>query len=298
LRATPEQLEENESGEFGAADRAEDHLEPGRRRLAYFDATFDFAGAAATVITGINARAEIVGFYRDSAGHTHGFVRRGEMSTAIDFPGTTFTNARGISESGDVVGAYRMPGEPDANQHGYRLARDGKFSKIDFPGHISTVPVRLLPDGTIVGCYHDAAGMDSMHGMTFGKNAFSGFGPAMTMHEGITPDGRTIVGYSTDMSTKRNHGYVLEGGNFALFDVPDSVATTAIDISASRAIVGAYEAPAGRTHGFVREGSQYATLDVPDAKNTSAWGINAGGAIVGSFVDAGGVTHGFVATRK
>jgi probable HAF family extracellular repeat protein len=259
----------------------------------------DFPGAAATTMTGINADGQMVGFYRDAAGKTHGFVRRDQTYVSIDFPDAAWTNARGISASGEVLGAYRMAGEPDVNQHGYRLALDGQFSRIDFPGHVSTVPVRLLPDGTIIGCYHDAAGMDSMHGMTLVKNAFSGFDRATTMHQGATPDGRMIVGYFTDMTDmRRNRGYVLEGTTFTPFDVPTSVSTIAIDISASGAIVGVYEAPAGTTHGFVREGAQYATLDVPGARNTSAWGINSAGTIVGAFVDAGGVTHGFVATRK
>ena len=172
----------------------------------------DFPGAAATTVTGINADGQIVGFYRDVGGQTHGFVRRGETYASIDFPGAAWTNARGIGPSGDVLGAYRMPGEPDVNQHGYRLARDGQFSRIDFPGHISTVPVRLLPDGTIVGCYHDAAGMDSMHGMTLVKNTFGGFDRAMTMHEGATPDGKTIVGYFAEMTDmKRNRRYLARG---------------------------------------------------------------------------------------
>jgi len=261
--------------------------------------TLDFPGAAATTMTGINAEGAMVGFYRDAAGKTHGFVRRRATYASIDFPDAAWTNARGISATGDVVGAYRMAGEPEVNQHGYRLGRDGQFSKIDFPGHISTVPVRLLPDGTIVGCYHDAAGMDSMHAMSLVRNAFSGFDRTMTMHQGATPDGRTIVGYFAEMvDMRRNHAYVLEGASFVPFDVPGSVSTTAIDINASGVIVGVYEAPAGKTHGFVREGSQYVTLDVPGARTTSAWGINSDGTIVGGFVDAGGVTHGLVATRK
>jgi uncharacterized membrane protein len=261
--------------------------------------TLDFPGAAATTISGINADGQMVGFYRDPGGKTHGFVRRGETYASVDFPGAAWTVARGISASGEVVGAYRMPGEPDQNAHGYRLARDGQFSKIDFPGHTSTVPVRLLMDGTIVGCYHDAAGADSMHGMSFVKNAFSGLDRPMSMHQGATPDGRTIVGFFAEMTDmKRNRGYVLEGQSFTPFDVPGSASTTAVDINASQAIVGVYEAPAGKAHGFVREGSQYATLDVPGARTTAAMGINSEGTIVGSFVDAGGVTHGFVATRK
>jgi uncharacterized membrane protein len=260
--------------------------------------TVDAPDAVATTITGINDDGHVVGFYRDAAGRTHAFVRRGQALASIDFPGATWTIARGIGASGDVLGSYRMAGEPDVNQHGYRLSRDGQFSKIDFPGHISTVPVRLLTDGTIVGCYHDTAGMDSMHGMTFSRNSFTGFDRAMTMHEGVTPDGRTIVGYLMDMDTKRNRGYVLQGASFVPFDVPGGTSTTAIDINASGVIVGVFEAPAGKAHGFVRDGEQYSTLDVPGARSTSAWGINTAGTIVGAFVDAAGTTHGLVAVRK
>jgi len=97
---------------------------------------------------------------------------------------------------------------------------------------------------------------------------------------------------------RRNRGYVLEGANFAPFDVPESTSTTAIDINAAGAIIGVFEAPAGKTHGFIRESGRYITLDVPASTGTSAWSINSAGTIVGAFVDAGGATHGFVATRK
>ena len=267
------------------------------REIAY--TTIDFPAATSTTVAAVNDGGQMAGFYNDAAGRTHGFVRRGETYTSIDFPDAAWTIARGISASGEVLGTYRMAGEPNANQHGYRLALDGRFSKIDFPGHISTVPVRLLPDGTIVGCYHDAGGMDSMHGMTFAKNTFVGFDRAMTMHEGVAPDGRTIVGYLTEMAPMpHNRGYVLEGASFIPFDVPGSLSTTALDVNGSGIIVGSYQAPGTQSHGFIREGSRYTTLDVPGSKNTAAWSINAGGAIVGSFVDVGGMSHGFVATRK
>jgi len=260
---------------------------------------FDFPGAATTNPSGINDAGDVAGSYTDNEGRTHGFVRHGETFTSIDFPGASFTNARGVSASGEVVGMYRMPGEPNDHQHGYRFTRNGQFSKIDFPGHISTHPVRLLPNGTIVGCYHDTAGMDSMHGMVYARGAFSGFERAMTMHEGMTPDGRTLVGYHNTMTDMQHaHGYVLEDGKFTSFDVPGSVSTLALDVNGAGIIVGTFDAPAGTSHGFLREGSHYETFDAPGAKITRASGINALGTIVGSFVDAVGATHGYVATRK
>ena len=188
----------------------------------------DFPGAAATTIDRDQCRRadrRLLSRRRPARPmDSSAAARRTRRST---FPVRHGRTHAGSARPGKSLGAYRMPGEPDVNQHGYRLGRDGQFSRIDFPGHVSTVPVRLLPDGTIVGCYHDAAGMDSMHGMTFVKNAFSGFDRAMTMHEGATPDGKTIVGYFTEMTDmRRNRGYVLEGTNFTPFDVPGSVSTT------------------------------------------------------------------------
>lgn len=259
--------------------------------------TVDFPGATLTNVFGINASGEIVGLYRDAMRETHGFVRRGETFSSIEFPGASFTSARGISPSGDVVGAYRLPGEPEGNAHGYVLSRQGQFSKVDAPGHTSTVAVRMLPDRTILGCYHETDPMD-MHGMRFAGNRVSGFDRGASMHTGGTPDGKKIVGFYTDtLDGKRERSYLLEGTTFTPFDVPGSSSTSAQDISTSGAIVGVYQDPAGKTHGFIREGSQYTTIDVPGATGTRVFGINPGGTVVGAFVGANGVTHGFVANR-
>ncbi|MDQ3347784.1 MAG: hypothetical protein M3545_07445 [Acidobacteriota bacterium] len=87
------------------------------------------------------------------------------MFTTIDVPGAAGTDARGISPAGDIVGGYRLPDEPPANIHGYLLRRNGVLECIDYPGQTNTIPQRLLPDGTILGCYHGSDTMMSMFGM-------------------------------------------------------------------------------------------------------------------------------------
>jgi uncharacterized membrane protein len=261
--------------------------------------TFSVPGATSTTAFGVNSRGDIVGTFRDEPGRTHGFVRRDETFTSIDYPEAVLTQARGISPSGDVVGAYRLRGEPDVNLHGYVLTAQGRFVSVSVPGHLSSVAVRRLGDGTIIGCYHDADQMGTMHGMTLVGQALASLDRPASMHTGATPDGKTIVGFYTDLvNGNRGRGYMLDGSTFTPFDAPESTSTSAQDVNASGAIVGVYQAAGGIFHGFVRAGGAYATLDVPGARETRAFGINDAGIVVGSFVDASGTTQSFVATRR
>jgi len=269
------------------------------QQVSFSYATFSFPGASATTAFGINSRGDIVGTYRDASGKTHGFVRRDEMFTSIDYPEAVLTQARGISLSGDVVGAYRLAGEPDVNAHGYLRTALGRFGRVDIPGHTSSIAVRRLADGTIVGCYHDGDQMNTMHGMKLAGQTLLDLDRPTSMHTGGTPDGKTVVGFYTDMSGgNRGRGYVLEGSTFTPLDVPGSAATSAQDINASGVIVGVYQVSGGSAHGFVREDSAYTTLEVPGSSETRAFGINDIGTIVGSFVDTSSTTQGFVATRR
>lgn len=64
-------------------------------------------GSFGTVATGINNLGDIVGYYYDVTGITHGFFYRDGNFTTIDYPGLasgegTFLN--GISDSGQIVG--------------------------------------------------------------------------------------------------------------------------------------------------------------------------------------------------
>ena len=255
-------------------------------------------GAVFANAQGINARGDIVGFYRDAESRTHGFVwSRGEVTT-IDYPGAAVTAARGIGPDGQIIGSYRMPGEPALNAHGFRLVADGTMTPLDHPDHINTIPQRILPNGAVLGCRHDTDTMDSMRGIVMlpdGTNietdAFA------SMHNGATPDGRLVAGLFTNMMTGRSEGYVIAGGQFTPFVVPDSISTSAWDVSPRGEIVGVYRDASNRVHGFLRDGDAFLTIDVPDATATQAFGINAGGDIVGAFVDAKGQTRAFVARR-
>ena len=279
---------------FGASSRA--------LGVSFGFETIDYPGATLTVVSGINAGGDIVGWYADSDKKQHGFVRNGEDAwTSIDFPTQDNSNpvfatdARGIGPGGDIVGTYRLAQEPTTvPAHGYLLSKHGVFSRVDHSDHINTIAQRILPNGTILGCYHDTNTMDTMHGMITSRKGVSAFDMGMTMHNGATPDGKRIAGFWSDST---NHGYLLQGEDFMSFDVPGSASTAAWDINPQREIVGVYTGADKKVHGFLVDADwQFTTIDVSGATITRALGINSGGDVVGAYV-AGGITHGYIAHR-
>ena len=252
----------------------------------------EYPGAVSTNAQGINARGDVVGIYTDTAGLQHGFLRRrGEFAT-IDYPKARITAARGIGPNGEIVGTYQRVGESGVAAHGFLLTTQGKFLSMDFPGHTNTIPQRLLADGTVLGCYHDADLMGSMHGMTISRDGVAELPEGMSMHNGATPDGKLIVGLYTDMMDGRNKGYLYEGGTLTPLEVPDSTSTAAWDINPAGVVVGVFNDAAG-AHGFTFDGVQFTHINVPGATATRVFGINAGGDIVGNYTQ-GGVTRGFI----
>jgi len=294
---------------------------------SYTFTQFDVPGAFQTVPSGINARGVIVGWYFSGSGcpsapcMVKGFIfKDGAFTTVVYHNAVTGTDAaltqlRGIGPSGEIVGSYRMTGEPPVNFHGFILTTGGEFVPVDYPGHTSTIPQRILPDGTILGCYHDTDQMLTMHGIWKDKNGFSAVDRATTMNNGGTPSGRKITGLFTDMvgtTAEKGRGYVIEDGVFTPFDAPGSDWTTAWDMNPAGTIVGWFEEDGtSNVHGYVLEqwrvsggelSGTYTTIDFPltpatNAAYTDVFGVNASGDLVGKFrVTATGPFHGYVAT--
>jgi hypothetical protein len=203
-------------------------------------------------------------------------------------------------------------GESTVNLHGFRLTTLGNFVPVIYPGHTSTVAQRILPDGTILGCYHDTDQMLTMYGMTTDRrrnnqlpvavDGFSSLGMNTTMINGGTPNGHKLTGFLTDMTTtpSKARGFVWEDGKLTAFDAPSSSSTQGWDMAPSGIIVGFFQdiAAPKATHGFVRDGEHYTTVDYPGSTYTDVFGTNASGALVGRFrLRATGIAfHGYLAT--
>jgi hypothetical protein len=285
--------------------------------------------ARRTALGGINPAGDIVGVYTDAVGVQHGFFLSLGQFTTIDVPGTLAgvsgtlpTVARGIGPSGDIVGQYSAPvssapvGSPAfcpaagsaACIKGFRYSR-GEYSTVLFPGHPGAIPGRIMPDGSIYGCYHDFDTMASMFSAAwtrFGDTSISAGGNALadptqsfpnSMHGGSTPDGGTVVGFYTDMMTGQQHGYVLRNRVLEPYNVPGSTSTVVWDVNPGLEFAGTYVSGTGKRHGFLQlpDGSAPADVDFPGAVATVAMGINAGGVIVGQYTDTAGRTHGLLA---
>jgi hypothetical protein len=114
----------------------------------------------------------------------------------------------------------------------------------------------------------------------------------MSMNNGATPDGHTIVGLMG------SHGYVVRNGMFEQFDVPGSNGTNLWDINPSGTFAGVYHDT--RNHAFIqlRGSSSPVTLDPEGSIGATAFGINPGGVVVGSYTDSAVHVHGFVAVPQ
>lgn len=269
----------------GCADRAEPPLDFTR---------LDVPGSVSTVASGINPSGHIVGWYRDGAAdRMRGFVLRDGAYTPVDYPGAVLTQLHGIGPDGDIVGSYRMADERKVDFHGFRLTTAGEFIDVRVAGHPNSIAQRILPDGTILGCYHDDDWTTTMRGVTFTREGPSVLDVPATMTNGGTPDGRTVVGLVMDS----RRAFIADGGVLSLFDAPGSVRTEAWDINASGTVVGLFEDSTSATHGYLRQGATFTTIDYPGATSTMVFGINAAGDLVGAAKDSAGVQHGFVAKR-
>ena len=263
-------------------------------------ASIDVPGATNTLATGINARREIVGIYYDSAGNSHGFLRKHGNFLTVDVPGSLVsvsgmlqTEANGINARGDIVGDYfappGAPGAPDCTpdsppfspqcRRGF-LYRKGQFSDVLVPGKKGSVPNAISPNGTIYGCDHDDDYFTSMVGFgRIGLDTYitldAGGGELKnptesvvgSMNNGATPDGSTIVGLYVDPPDQNGqyHGYIVHDGAFQRYDVPGSTLTQTWGINPAADFVGLYDDANGNEHGFLqRWGSDTPiTIDVP-----------------------------------
>lgn len=294
--------------------------------------------AVATVANGINPGGDIVGNYTDGNNTSHGFLLRdGQFSTIdVDFPWAAFTiGAYGISPGGDIVGRYRAKpnttADPNSAQYcdgtaacikGF-LYHLGKFSTVLYAGHPGAFAQRITADGDIYGCLHNHNTGNSMFGAAWrrsgnisliageGELTDPTFGLPMSMNNGATPDGSTIVGFYTDMATPpHTHGFIVQNSflqqpawaacydisGTPCYDVPLSTLTQIWDVNSGQQFVGTYKDSSGHQHGFLQlpGGSAPIQLDYPGASATIAFGINPDSVIVGQY-SANGNVHGFAA---
>lgn len=306
----------------------------GAHSASFTFVSIDVPDSTFTLATGIGPSGEIVGIYGDASFNEHGFLLSQGNFTTIDVPGalvgvsgTLQTEANGINGAGDIVGDYfAPPGAPGAPQclaalspacrRGF-LYRNGQFSSVLVPGKKGSIPNSIAPDGTIYGCDHNDDYFGSMVGFSRTHSGAyitldAGGGELQdptqsvtaSMNNGATPNGKIIVGLYADppMAGGTYHGYIVENGKFATYDVPGSVLTQTWGINSSADFIGLYDDANGSEHGFLQRWGESApiTIDVPsnppfNSTLTDAFGVNSAGRVVGLYIDSSGNLHGYLA---
>jgi len=220
----------------------------------------NFPGAAQTQVIGINNASNTAGFYIDSKGANHGFLKVGSSFKSVDFPATTsvpkVNQLLGLNAQGQSAGFYN---DSANNSHGYiNASPSGVFLVFTIPGATSATATGVNESGQVSGFYTDKAGV--MHGFLLNQGLFKILnfpGATATQAFGLNNQGQ-VVGSYTD-SAAMTHGFIWTNGHFqGPVDDPSGVGATIINgINDGAVIVGFYgmcvSAPVGATtcDGFV-----------------------------------------------
>jgi len=260
--------------------------------------TFDPPGSVLTAVLGINSLGDVTGYYGDSSGLYHGFLRTANGTiTTFDPPGSTGTTPYGINSSDEITGSAFV----DATYEGFLRTSDGTITIVNIPGASQTVPTSINSSGDIAGYAY----------LTNGQLGFilTSGGALTTFDVGtlyaISINDSDAVAGTTLGDAKRIAGFVkANGGNIATFNVPQKLSASATGINSSGTVTGAasdvvcglfacYGEPT--TEGFVRTSNgQITTFQVVKGSFTYSAAINASGEIVGHYESSNGSAyHGF-----
>ena len=250
----------------------------------------EIPGASRSFAYDVNNRNVVVGQYRQGAGDTFGFWKRGTNAhVALQVPGADRTIAYGVNNDDVIVGAYRLPNE--TNFRGF-IYEAGIYTLLDFPGATWTVPSDLNDQGVIVGYYRDGQGdthpfraVRTMPKVRHPITTIDVPGKAHTLAFGINDRGE-VVGQWYSEGFAQSGGFRRDaGGRYYLFPAPpgyDGITPQAINNSGS--IVG-------QTYpdGFILSGGISRSITLADHSEVFLRALNDsgvfGGNAVGDFGD-------------
>jgi hypothetical protein len=281
--------------------------------------TFDPPGSTSTIPSGITPDGTITGYYSDTSGVQHGFLRdRNGSFTTFDPLGSTATTPTSISPSGEIAGAYCDTAGCSGIILGFVRATDGTFTTFGPPGGMpygvfagiyspGGTP-SINPAGAIAGTYSVASPSYAEHGFLRDKNgAFTTIdvpGASLTELLAINPSG-TMVGDFSNQTTFYTGFIRTPDGSFTTIDAPGSVAcgggTVAVAINPAGAVAGITQDPTCSVPlGYLRTpDGTVTTFGVPSvqtfAQTFQTQAINPAGLIIGWIFDNSGF-HGFLRT--
>jgi len=252
--------------------------------------TFNAPIGRETIVMGIDG-GNLVGSFYD--GPTNSPVLRSFLYstgtwTYLDAPSAFYTDAKDISGN-KIVGAYRT-GDPNSGtppQHHGFIYENGNWTTLSENG----AEAYGIDGNNIVGSNGSSFLYDGSQ-YSFLNSPFQSGPSAGSGATGIS--GNTIVGYA--WGTNPENGYIKNGSNLTLLQMPGAHVTHPDDIQGSNVVGYVYmDNTYSSAKGFLYDGSSWTLLEMPGAVSTQAYGID-GQTIVGGYLDTQGNYNGFILT--
>ena len=243
-----------------------------------------------TTVAAMNQNGDTTGFYNDSSGTAHPFIRSAAGTITTFDVSASGSFGVGIDNAGDVTGTYLDGG---GSPHGFVRTPDGTITKFDAATGATTVPQAINIDGTIAGYYTT----DMPHG--FVRTAD---GTVRTFDVSNEPGGTKsfaindkgeIAGAAFNAEEVSESFLRTRGGKIVTF-----AAASGMGVNARGTIAGSVEA--SNFEGFSRaKNGTLTTFEAPGAgtlpnQGTFGQSVNKSGEISGEYSDNNSVFHGFV----
>jgi probable HAF family extracellular repeat protein len=207
-------------------------------------------GVQGTQVIGINNLGNTGGFYQDSSGIQHGFLRTNGVFSTVDFPGTNPINQiLGVNNTGQAAGYFQATsGAQTPFIFNPGLPPGGQFS-IGGSLPVSGQATGINDLGQVTGFFPTSTGDDGFL-LSAGKLQTLSFpGATVTQALGLNNLGQ-VVGFYNDASGN-SHGFLFSNNAFTSLNDPGATMTTINGINNFGHIVGFALEPNGNTVGFV-----------------------------------------------
>jgi len=258
----------------------------------------------------VNLSGDVAGYYYDTNGFFHGFIRNAAGAiTTVDVPatGSFDTVIDAIDSAGDTAGYYF---DSQNTEHSFLRSANGTVTTFDPPNSGSGAQ-SINDSGTVAGGFLDANGA---HGyLRAPGGTFTTFDPTgsgaqieIVIPYQINASG-AVTGTYTDINGVR-HGFLRDpSGSITILDAPGAgtaaeQGTDVLGINAGGTIaggisIGTVNGVVGTSHSLVlATDGTYTIFDPPQsgAHSSLAEAINDSGAVVGTYRDANLVRHGYL----
>jgi hypothetical protein len=256
----------------------------------------------ASGLAGATPFADIVGFYTDAAGATHGFVDSIGVQSTIDDPmgvkgAGTLQNLLGINNALRAVGFWT---DAAGNENGFVAEINTTVTPVE-ARYIEFPPAKVTGDLGLTGTNAAMATQTSGINNHAGLNLVCGFYTDSNVNNPNAPGGPFNHGFEVFFNTATHSftGTLPLTANPA--QIPNVQSLSPLGCNDNGAVVGFFTAKDNTVHGFVFDGTDWHQYDAAGSSQTPAFkvmgttinGINNAGTVVGFFSDGENV-NGFV----